>query len=144
MKTASSSRVVEVHCDTAPLSAAITAIRNAYVAPADRRPLRFHLRERRSGARLPLSVPVRITGAVYDDCEAKLFDGDLGGELVDISLRGLAFVHVEPFPGFHALVQVALPEAKQVALFVKLVAMERESPGRYRTGAELVGLVDED
>lgn len=136
--------LVKVDMDRARLFEAIAGLRNSFTNAGDRQPLSFESKrdkERRSSTRIPLQAPVHVAAAVVGGDNAVLLDSEIEGEVVDLSLPGVAFTHGEPFLHFYSAIRFDLPNKDSLCLLAQLCWTVREDVGMHRTGAEFIGVV---
>lgn len=137
----STSSETAVDTDPERLTAAVTGVRNEFINARARRPLKYGRIEQRTAARLTLNVPVRIAAVVMAAGAARLLDGEIAGEALDLSLRGLSFTHDATLPHYFAAITFTLPIGRSVSLLVEILWTHAETKQTYRSGGRFVGVI---
>jgi hypothetical protein len=137
---------IPMRLDLEELFDCINGIRNAYTAAGDRQPLCFDHSERRGSARIPLTIPVQVIPVVLQAghvCLPDAQEADIPADTTNLSLRGMGFRHVAPFPHRHAAITFKLPASQRnVSLLVELRWTSPANEGCLHSGARFLGLAE--
>ena len=101
--------------------------------------------DRRQYDRSPVEMPITIQSAAFDGEHATLADPEASEFLAmtrDVSLRGVGFLHDDPFEGHYAVVTFDLLDGRPASLLLEVRWSNVPRLGSYMSGGRFLGIVD--
>jgi hypothetical protein len=125
------------------LNAAVARIREAYARETHARNGDASAEERRGAPRMALDVPAALVKAVVMVAGTpQLINGPIPAEVLDLSPRGLSFLHMGTFPHYFAAITFPLQPHEPVSLLVEILWTMPETKEVFRSGARFLRQIE--
>ncbi|MGQ0634020.1 MAG: PilZ domain-containing protein [Planctomycetaceae bacterium] len=139
---ASDTRRITIDYDRQALLSVLGEIRARSVKPTERQPLLCDSPQRRTGTRVPLTVPVDLVPVTRKGMRYAIAGDAKSAETIDISSGGVALAVATPVPLSDEFVAITfqLPNSESATLLAEVVWQAPGGAGCHRIGARFLGV----